>query len=60
LSLSPSARTVVALKLSRKRVRRVRRLKKLRVILSVSARDGTGNARTVRKRVTLRAMRRRN
>jgi hypothetical protein len=47
----------VALKLSGKRVRRVRRLKKLRVILSVSARDGAGNAR---KRVTLRAMRRRN
>jgi hypothetical protein len=56
-SLRPSARTVVILKLTRKRARRVRRLGKLRVILSVTARDGAGNARTVRKRVMLRALR---
>jgi hypothetical protein len=59
-SLRPSARTVVTLKLTRKRARRVRRLGKLRVILSVTVRDGAGNARTVRKRVMLRALRARN
>ena len=42
------------------RARRVRRLGKLRVILSVTVRDGAGNARTVRKRVMLRALQTRN
>jgi hypothetical protein len=59
-SLRPSARTVVKLKLTLKRARRVRRLGKLRVILSVTVRDGAGNARTVRKRVMLRALPTRN
>lgn len=59
-SLRPSARTVVTLRLTRKRTRRVRRLGKLGVILSVTVRDVAGNARTVRKRVMLRALRARN
>ena len=54
-SLQPSARTVVRLKLTRKNVRRVRRMRKLSVTLAVTASDAAGNARTVRKRVTLRA-----
>ena len=59
-SMRPSVRTVVSVKLTRKRARRVRRLGKMRVILSVAARDGAGNARTVRKRVMLRALPMRN
>jgi hypothetical protein len=55
-SLRPSVRTVVSVKLTRKRARRVRSLGKLRVILTVTARDAAGNARTVRKRVMLRAL----
>lgn len=54
-SLQPSARTVIRVKLSPKKARRVRRVKKLRVVLSITARDSAGNTRTVRKRVTLRA-----
>ena len=55
LSLRPSARTVVRVKLSRRSARRVRRAQRVRIVLAVSARDSAGNARTVRKRVTLRA-----
>lgn len=55
ISLRPSARTTVRVKLSRRNARRVRRAQKLRVALTVTARDTAGNARTVRKRVTLRA-----
>lgn len=41
-SLPPSARTIVAIKLSRQKARRGRRQKKLRVALSVSAHDASG------------------
>ena len=54
LSLRPSARTAVRVKLSRRSARRVRRAQRVRIMLAVSARDSAGNARTVRKRVTLR------
>ena len=56
-SLRPSARTVVRVKLSRKNARRVRAMKRLRVVLSVTARDAAGNSRTARKTVSLRAVR---
>ncbi len=56
-SLMPSARTVVRMKLSRKNVRRVRSLRRLRVVLAVTARDAAGNSRTARKTVSLRAAR---
>lgn len=55
LSLLPSSRAVVRVKLSRRSARRVRRAQRVRVMLVVAARDSAGNARTVRKRVTLRA-----
>lgn len=55
LSLQPSSRAVVRVKLSRRSARRVRRAQRVRVMLVVTARDSAGNARTVRKRVTLRA-----
>lgn len=55
LSLRPSSRAVVQVKLSRRSARRVRRAQRVRVMLVVTARDSAGNARTVRKRVTLRA-----
>ncbi len=55
LSLLPSSRAVVRVKLSRRSARRVRRAQRVRVMLVVTARDSAGNARTVRKRVTLRA-----
>jgi hypothetical protein len=54
-SLMPSARTVVRVKLSRKNLRRVRALRRLRVVLAVTARDAAGNSRTARKNVSLRA-----
>jgi hypothetical protein len=54
-SLLPSARKVVQVKLSRKNLRRVRALKRLRVVLAVTARDAAGNSRTARKTVSLRA-----
>jgi hypothetical protein len=53
----PSARTVVRVKLSRKNLRRVRALRRLRVMLAVTARDAAGNSRTARKKVALRALR---
>jgi hypothetical protein len=56
-SLMPSARTVVRVKLSRKNLRRVRALRRLRVVLAVTARDAAGNSRTARKNVSLRAAR---
>jgi hypothetical protein len=55
LSLRPSSRAVVRVKLSRRSARRVRRAQRVRIMLVVSAHDSAGNARTVRKRVTLRA-----
>lgn len=57
LSLRPSARTVVRVKLSRRVARRVRRAQRMRISLAVTARDSAGNARTVRKVVRLRASR---
>jgi hypothetical protein len=56
-SLMPSARSVVRVKLSRRNVRRVRALRRLRVVLAVTARDAAGNSRTARKTVSLRAAR---
>jgi hypothetical protein len=56
-SLMPSARTVVRVKLSRKNLRRVRALRRLRVMIAVTARDAAGNSRTARKKVSLRALR---
>jgi hypothetical protein len=54
-SLMPSARKVVRVKLSRKNARRVRARRRLRVVLTVTARDAAGNSRTARKTVSLRA-----
>ena len=56
-TLMPSARTVVRVKLTRKNLRRVRSLRRLRVVLAVTARDAAGNSRTARKTVSLRAAR---
>ena len=55
LSLRPSSRAVVRVKLSRRSASRVRRAQRVRVMLVVTGRDSAGNTRTVRKRVTLRA-----
>ena len=53
-SLRPAVRSIVRMKLSRKNARRVRVRRRVRVTLAVTVRDAAGNARTARKRVTLR------
>jgi hypothetical protein len=47
----------VSVRLSRKHLRLVRKLKRVRVILTITARDDSGNSRSSKKTMTLRARR---